>query len=253
MRVGTVPGTQQVLATHCSTDGSQEGRGPGPSTVSSFQSQGQYTPLRLPLSPLTGPAPPKACTHPRLLPAPQPRFLSHCQSTMAVIINGLSQCDSCGPLKIGLNNKILAYGNFFSSPAPPFSLPHFSLVMHANALPFSPSQHLPPRDGMARGQTRFCSWGTDPPGPLPWAWHWAKRLTPVTSARPPPPRPGQDSPKSLHLTSPPTSPELPLGLLCRASPEVQVLASANPPPPPRQACSPPPPSISAPPKASVIP
>lgn len=187
-----MPGTQQVLATHCSTDGSQEGRGPGPSTVSSFQSQGQYTPLRLPLSPLTGPAPPKACTHPRLLPAPQPRFLSHCQSTMAVIINGLSQCDSCGPLKIGLNNKILAYGNFFSSPAPPFSLPHFSLVMHANALPFSPSQHLPPRDGMARGQTRFCSWGTDPPGPLPWAWHWAKRLTPVTSARPPPPpRAGQ--------------------------------------------------------------
>lgn len=75
------------------------------------------------------PPPPSACS-----PA---WFLSHCQSTMAVIINGLSQCDSCGPLKIGLNNKILAYGNFFSSPVPSFSLPHFGLVMHANALPSS--------------------------------------------------------------------------------------------------------------------
>lgn len=101
--------------------------------------------------------PPKACTHPRLLPAPQPRFLSHCQSTRAVIINGLSQCDSCGPLKIGLNNKILAYGNFFSSPAPPFSLPHFSLVTHANALP----KYLPPWAGMVRGQTRFCLLAND--------------------------------------------------------------------------------------------
>ena len=97
---------------------------------------------------------------------------------MAVIINGLSQCDSCGPLKIGLNNKILAYGNFFSSPAPSFSLPCFSLVTHANvSSPFPPSQTPPPpwwppppRDGSGGQTTVLLSGdsqvGTDPPGPL---------------------------------------------------------------------------------------
>ena len=113
---------------------------------------------------------------------------------MAVIINGLSQCDSCGPLKIGLNNKIPAYGNFFSSPAPSFSLPRFSLVMHANvSSPFPPSQTPPPlprwppppRDS-SRGQTMVLlsgdsQVGTDPPGPLPCSWHWTDCLTHVTS------------------------------------------------------------------------
>lgn len=42
-------------------------------------------------------------------------FFFHCQNTMTVIINRLSQCDSCSPLKIRLNNRILPYGNFFSS------------------------------------------------------------------------------------------------------------------------------------------
>lgn len=79
---------------------------------------------------------------------------------MAVIINRLSQCDSCGPLKIGLNDKIPADGNFFSSPAPSFSLPLFSLAPHANV--FFPSllpKHLPPQSlllGMAGDRLQFC-------------------------------------------------------------------------------------------------
>lgn len=124
--------------------GTEEIWRPPPPSVSSFQPRGQCTLLCLPLFPsqvrgrgCRG-SPPKACTHhPCLQPLPQPWFLSHCQSTMAVIINGLSQCDSCGPLKIGLNNKILAYGNFFSSPAPSFPSPSLQPVMHANVFPFS--------------------------------------------------------------------------------------------------------------------
>lgn len=72
------------------------------------------------------PTPASACT--------QPRFLSHCQSTMAVIINGLSQCDSCAPLKIRLNNKILMYGNFLSSPSP---VTHANILLHSQ----TPSLH----------------------------------------------------------------------------------------------------------------
>lgn len=121
------------LSPTAATLAARNGRGPNPASVG-------LPACPCPLS-YVGPAPPKACPHPCLQLVPQPRFLSHCQSTMAVIINGLSQCDSCGPLKIGLNNKNPAYGNFFSSPAPSFSLPHFSLVMHANIFsPFPPSQ-----------------------------------------------------------------------------------------------------------------
>lgn len=62
---------------------------------------------------------------------------------MAVIINGLSQRDSCAPLKIRLNNKILMYGNFLSSLSPFLSLPHPSLVTHANILLLSQTPPLP--------------------------------------------------------------------------------------------------------------
>lgn len=64
-----VRSTQQVLTTHCPMDGSQEGRRPGPPTVSSFQSEGQHTPLYLPrplsqVRPPKGlhPPPPSACS-----------------------------------------------------------------------------------------------------------------------------------------------------------------------------------------------
>lgn len=45
---------------------------------------------------------------------------------MAVIINGLSQRDSCAPLKIRLNNKILMYGNFLSLAQPCYACKYFT-------------------------------------------------------------------------------------------------------------------------------
>lgn len=141
---------------------------------------------------------------------------------MAVIINGLSQCDSCGPLKIGLNNKILAHGNFFSPPAPSFPLPHSGLVMHANVSSLFPPSHTLSSSGQARIPLfRGRQVGNDPAGSLLCTWHWAKCLTGVTSVisahlspdtvlQGPLPLLSQD----LHLSFPPTSRGAPSQLLC---------------------------------------
>lgn len=177
--------------------------GPGPGPAPSHRS-----------SPLKGllPPPPSACS--------QPRFLSHCQSTMAVIINGLSQCDSCGPLKIGLNNKILAYGNFFSSPAPSFSLPHFGLVMHANVSPPPPF----PSTFLLMRTAMLCfpreTGGTGPPGRLALG----KRPGMCDFCH----LPGSRH-KSLHLGFPP----VPQAAPARASPRAWSRPSVLPKPAPQ--------------------
>lgn len=133
----------------------EKGRSPGPdSPFLSFSRE--HTSLGLCLPPQRS-SPTKTCSPHPPTPWPPASVSPPLPSTMAVIINGLSQCHSCGPLKTGLNNKILAYGNFFSSPAPSFSLPHSSLVTHANVHhpPFPSFSNTFPLQ-MARGQTGFC-------------------------------------------------------------------------------------------------